>query len=138
MRCPLRFRGSALIASGLFLASLILSACASGEDAEPGAVGTTAAGPLAIRVSSTYVTLENRAGLPIVDARVEIIPRGVSTPFRTMVGRVESSSKREVPFSQFRSSDGTPFRRGAFRAKSLKVTAKDITGKPVAQEIPFE
>ena len=138
MRCPLRIRGSILIASFVCLASITVVGCSSGDSAEAGAVGTTATGPLAITVSSTYLTLENRAGVPIVDTRVEIIPRGVRPPFRATVPRVEASGKHNMTFSQFRSPDGTPFHRGVVRARTLKVTAKDITGKVIAQEIPFE
>ena len=138
MRCPLRFGGSILTLSFVGLATLACAGCSSGDSAEAGAVGTTATGPLSITVSSTYLTLENRAGVPIVDARVEIIPRGVRPPFRANVSRVEASAKHNMTFSQFRSPDGTPFHRGVVRARTLKVTAKDITGKTIAQEIAFE
>ena len=138
MRCPFRFGESVLVAACFVALTVPLSACSSGEKAEAGAVGTTASSPLAISVSSTFVTLENRAGSAIIDARVEIIPRGVRPPFKTTVPRIENSSKREVSFSQFRSSDGTPFRRGALKTRTLKVTATDITGKPIELEIPFE
>lgn len=138
MRCPLRFRGSIPIASFVCLTTIALAGCSSGDGVEAGAVGTTAAGPLGITVSSTYLTIENRAGVPIVDARVEIIPRGVRPPFRTNVPRLEGSGKYSLPFNQFRSPDGTPFHRGVVRARTLKITAKDITGKAIEQEMPFE
>jgi hypothetical protein len=138
MRCPLRFRGSLLVASSLLFAALTLSACSSGDTAEAGAVGTTATGPLGITYSSTYLTLENRAGVPFVEAKVEIIPRGMRPPFRTTVARIEGAAKHDVPFNVFRSADGTPFQRGNFRTRTIKVTATDVTGKVIEQEIPFE
>lgn len=138
MRCPVRLRGSILIASSLALAALTLSACSSGDTAEAGAVGTTATGPLGITFSSTYLTLENRAGVPIVDARLEIVPRGVRPPFRTTVPRIEGSAKHDVPFNLFRTADGTTFGRGNFRTRTLKVVATDVTGKVIELEVPFD
>jgi len=138
MRWPLRFRGSLVVAVCLFLAPFTLAGCSSGESAEAGAVGTTAAGPLGVSVSSTYLTIENRAGVPLVDTKVEIIPRGLRPPFRTTVARLEASAKRDLPFRDFRSADGTPFQRGMLRTRTLKITATDVSGNSIEQEMPFE
>jgi hypothetical protein len=140
MRCPLRFRGFLPVAVALFVAASGLAACSSsGESAEAGAVATTAASSaLSITFSQTYVTLENRTGVPIVDAEVVIVPRGVMPPFRTRLPRIEGSQKRDVVFNQFISRDGTPFRRGITRTRALRITATDVTGKKVVQEVPFE
>ena len=138
MRCPLRFRGSILVVSSLLIGTLAASACSSGETAEAGAVGTSAAGPLAITFSSAYLTIENRTGVPIVDVKLEIEPRGVRPPFRTTVPRLEGSAKRDLPYNVFRSADGTPFQRGALRTRTLTITGADIAGKPIEQEVPFE
>lgn len=137
MRCPLRFRGSILIASFLFLAAFTSAGCSSEETVEAGAVGTAATGPIGITFSQTYLTLENRAGVPIVDTRVEIITRGLRPPFRTTVPRLETSSKHDIPYNQFRSADGTTFQRGALPTRTLKVTGTEITGKVIELEIPF-
>lgn len=137
MRCPSRLRGSLVVASLLLVAPLV-AGCSSGENAEAGAVGTSAAGPFGITASSTYLTIENRAGVPIIDTRIEIIPRGVRPPFSTTVARIEGSAKRDVPFNQFRSKDGTPFQRGVLRTRTLKITATDIRGNALTQEMPFD
>ena len=138
MRCPFRFRGSLAVASCFLVAALAVTGCSSGNSAEAGAVGTSAAGPFGVSVSSTYLTIENRAGVPILDARIEIVPRGLRPPFSTTVPRIEGSAKREVPFNQFRSKDGTPFQRGVLRTRTLKITATDVSGKPIQMEMPFE
>ena len=127
-----------VVASLLLVLAPLVAGCSSGENAEAGAVGTSAAGPFGISVSSTYLTIENRAGVPIVDARIEITPRGVRPPFSTTVARIEGSAKHDVPFNQFRSKDGTPFQRGTVRARTLKITATDISGNVVTHEMPFD
>ena len=137
MRWPLRFRGFP-IALSLLIAAAAGAACSSSENAEAGAVGTTATGGLAVTFSQTYLTIENRTGVPIVDGELQIMPRGVMPPFRAVLPRIEGSGRRELLYSQFRSKDGTPFRRGATRARTVKIVATDMAGKKLEQEVPFE
>ena len=137
MRCPPRFRGSLRIALLLSLAAWPVAACSSGDTAEAGAVGTAASDPLAVTFSQMYLTVQNQTGVPIVDAELQIVPRGVMPPFRTRLHRLETSQQLDVPFNQFYSRDGTPFRRGATRTRSLRITATNVTGKKFEQEVPF-
>jgi hypothetical protein len=138
MRCPLRFRGFVRIALFLSLAALPLAGCSSGDTAEAGAVGTSASDPLVVTFSQMYMTIENRSGVPIVDGELQIVPRGVTPPFRTRLPRIESGQKRELLFNQFYSRDGTPFRRGGTRTRNLRITATDVSGKKFEQEVPFD
>ena len=138
MRWPLRFRGFVPVAVSLSIAAASVAACSSSENAEAGAVGTTSTGGLAVTFSNTYLTIENRSGVPIVEGEMQIVPRGVMPPFRTTLPRIENSAIRELPYSQFRSRDGTPFRRGATRARTVRITATDLTGKKLEHEVPFE
>lgn len=133
MRCPLRFRGFLVVAS-LFLAVASVTACGSGKPAEAGSANT----PLAVTFSQTYLTVENRTGVPLVDGEVLIVPRGVMPPFRTSLPRIEGSGKRDMLFSQFYSRDGTPFRRGMVRTRTLRITATDVAGKKIEQEVEFK
>ena len=138
MRCPLRFGGSLALALVVSLAALVTAACTSGETAEAGAVGTTAGEPLVVTFSQTYLTLENRSGVPIVDGEIQIVPRGVMPPFRTRLARLEGSQRVELPYSQFYSRDGTPFRRGITRTRTVRVTATDVAGKKLEMAVPFD
>jgi hypothetical protein len=138
MRCPLRFRGFVPAALFLSLAAFPLAACSSGDSAEAGAVGTAASDPLVVTFSQMYMTIENRSGVPIVDGELQIVPRGVTPPFRTRLPRIEGSQKREMPYNQFYSRDGTPFRRGVTRTRHVRITATDVTGKKFDQEVPFD
>lgn len=138
MRCPLRFRGFLPVAVFLSLAVFPLAACSSGESAESGAVGTSANDPIAITFSQTYMSIENRTGVPITEGRVEIVPRGIMPPFRTRLPRIENGQRRDVMFSQFISRDGTPFRRGVVRTERVRLSVTDVTGKTIEHDVPFD
>jgi hypothetical protein len=136
MRCPLRFRGF-VVASLLLAAPFGVAACSSGDPAEAGAVGTTGT-PLGVTMSQTYLSVENRSGVPILEGEIQIVPRGVMPPFRTRLPRIEGSQKVDLMFNTFYSKDGTPFRRGVTRARAVRIVATDITGKKIEQDVPFE
>lgn len=138
MRCLVRFRGFAVAALSVSLAASVLAACSSGPEAEAGSIATSGAEPLAITVSPTHVTIENRSGAPLLEGQVLIVPRGVAPPFTAALPRIEGSQKRDIALSDIRSRDGTPFRRGVTRARLVRVVATDVTGKKYEQEIPFE
>ena len=137
MRCPLRFRGFVHVVLCLAMA-VATAACSSGENAEAGAVGTTSPSGLVVTFSQTYLTVENRTGVPLVEGALEIVPRGIMPPFRTTLPRVEGSGRLDLPYNLFRSRDGTPFRRGVTRTQSVRITATDVSGKKLEEEIPFD
>src|SRR5207249_7092273 len=65
----------ALAAVGVLVLSAIIPGC-SGLSREAGAVGTSAVGPAAIGIATSQfsVTIENRAGVPLLDLQVVITP----------------------------------------------------------------
>lgn len=138
MRCLVRFRGFVRIALSLSLAASAFAACSTGPQAEAGSVATSGAEPLGISVSSTHLTIENRAGLPLLEGQILIVPRGVAPQFSVPLPRIEGNQKRDIVLSDFRSRDGTPFRRGITRARAVRVIATDISGKKYEHEVPFE
>ena len=131
MRCPPRVRVSILRALFPLLALCTAAACSGGGPEGAGATGTGGEGvaaPVAITVSQTYITVENRTGAPLV---------GAFPPFRTSLPFLEIGSRRDFTFNTFRSNDGTPFSRTITRARRVKVTAKDRAGKVYENEVPF-
>ena len=140
MRCLPRVRASILHASFLLLLLCTAAACSGGDPEAAGATGTGgegAAAPVAITVSQTYITVENRTGAPLVGGDMEIIAGGAFPPFRTTLPFLENGSRRDFTLNTFRSNDGTPFSRTITRARRVKVTAKDRTGKVYENEVPF-
>ena len=139
MRCPPRVPASTLRAPFLLLALCMATAC-SGDSETAGATGTGgdgAAAPVAITVSQTYITVENRTGAPLVGGDLEITQIGVRPPYRTALPRLETGARRDIMLNTFRATGGTPFNRGVARSRSVKVVAKDLTGKVYENEVPF-
>jgi hypothetical protein len=123
----------------------LASACSGNKEDTLAAVGTTGSTPAAInvQVNSMYVTIENRAGQPLLNMRVAINPAG-DTPYVTTIPRMGSGEKRDLPFSEFvatgqRRLDGQQRRfepRGA-RPREVAVTAVDLVGKAYDVTVPW-
>lgn len=132
MCCPSRLLVSPLRATLIFLLICTAAACTGA-----GGATTDANAPFGIEVSQTYITLENRTGAPIVEGELAIVPLGVLPPFRAALSRIETGARRDYPFSSFRGNDGSPFSRGIARARTVRITAKDVAGREYQQEAPF-
>ena len=106
---------------------------------ETGAIGSSGAEAAAIAIDRTasYVTIENRAGLPLVDVNV-VLAAANGLSFSTRIPRIESSSKRDVPFADLRGNDGTPFSPRWQRATQINVTASDVVGKKYEVKVPWK
>lgn len=116
------------------IASLVASiSCSQGGP-------TRSQGPAAMEVQVTQfaVTVANRAGRPLFDIRVAIVPYGGATKYTVRYARMENSQKREFSFNTFRGDDGTPFDRRVVRAKLVEVTAKDIDNKGYQESVPWK
>jgi hypothetical protein len=117
----------------LLIATGLASGCA-----EEGAAERTppADSPVLLEPSQAYVTFTNRAGLPLIDIRISIVPYG-PTEFTRVVTRVENTARRQIPVNEFRSRDGTVFNPRVTRAKAVRLTAKDLNGKAYEAEVPW-
>ena len=137
MCCPFLSRGLTLLASLTFL--IALSAACAGEKSV-GGVGTSGqAAPFVITVEQMYITVANQTGAPLVDIEVQIIPTLIgATAFKASWPRLEPNDRHDLMLGNFRSGDGTPFRRGVIRARLIKVVAKDLSGKVYEQEASFK
>jgi hypothetical protein len=105
-----------------------------------GSSGTSAAsdGLIRITTSQLFITVENLAGQPVLDVRVEIVPVGRATLFTAYESRLEHMQKKDLPVSGFRGRDGTPFNLRVARPTAVRVTAKTLSGDPVEVEVPWE
>jgi hypothetical protein len=93
--------------------------------------------PVGFTTSPTYITIENRSGNALAEGLIELVPSGVLAPFRRELPRLESGAKRDMPYDLFSGAGGARFRPGATRIKSVRITAKDISGKTYKVEAPF-
>ena len=93
--------------------------------------------PVGFTTSQTYITIENRSGNALAEGLIELVPSGVLAPFRRELPRMESGAKRDVPYDLFSGAGGSRFRPGVTRIKSVRITAKDVSGKTYKVEAPF-
>lgn len=132
-----RFRSLHRFSVVLPIAAVLTAAALAAGCAEEGSAERAPAdSPLLLEPSQSYVTFTNRAGLPLVEVRVSIVPYG-PTEFTRVLPRVENSAKRQIPLNEFRSRDGTGFNLRVSRAKAVRVTAKDLNGKAYESEVPW-
>jgi hypothetical protein len=123
--------GAGLVALIGLVATLSATGCGRALADDPNA-------PVAVTVSQTYLTVNNKAGSPLIDGTIELVPSGVLAPYKTSLPRVESGSNREVRLDRFSGADGVRFLRGATRIRSVRLLATDLTGKTYKREVPFD
>jgi hypothetical protein len=93
---------------------------------------------IGLQLTNSTVTLDNRTGTSIVSGQLQLVSAGTRPPFFVMLPRLQSGEKRDFALDSFRTNDGTPFRRSLARARAVKVTATDLSGKTHEYEIPFD
>ncbi|HEU4687083.1 MAG TPA: hypothetical protein VFS23_01915 [Vicinamibacterales bacterium] len=102
-----------------------------------GAAAQDPKAPVGFTTSQTYITIENRSGNALAEGLIELVPSGVLAPFRRELPRMESGAKRDVSYDLFSGAGGSRFRPGVTRIKSVRITAKDVSGKTYKVEAPF-
>jgi hypothetical protein len=106
---------------------------------ETGAVASSGTAPAAvgIEMSPSYLTIENRAGLPLVDVTIAIKSMsGLS--FTKSIPRLETGAKRDLALSELRGNDGTTFSTQFQRPKQVLLKATDLVGKKYEIEVPWK
>jgi hypothetical protein len=84
------------------------------------------------------ITVENRAGRPLLNIRLVIEGRDTGTAFIYTLPTLDTGATREVPLTDFRSEDGTLFELGSTAAKQVKTTARDTLGNNYDVTTPWE
>ena len=108
-------------------------ACSGGETASPQAANA----PIGVQTSQLFVTVENKAGLALIDVEVAILPVGSPAIYTKFVDRLENGEKRDVSLGDFNGRDGTPFSLRVVRPKTVRVKAKDMVGKTYETAVPW-
>ena len=94
--------------------------------------------PVGLEVSDSSVNVVNRTGTSLVKGQVDIEAAGSLRPFTSLVPRMGNGEKRTMRLEDFRTPDGTPFRRGVHRARKAKISVTDLNGKTYQYEVPFK
>ena len=95
-------------------------------------------GPIGVQTSQFSVDVENRAGMPLLEVEVAIVPVGRATEFKKFAGRLENGEKRSIALNDFYGRDGTPFSLRVTRPKMVRVVGKDLNNKEVAVDVPWQ
>lgn len=109
------------------------------RQSETGAVGSsgTAAAAIGVVTSASFLTVENRAGLPLVDVDISLkATNGLS--FSKSISRLETSAKRDLSLAELRSNDGTTFNTRFQKPKEVVVKATDLVGKKYDVTVPWK
>lgn len=117
-----RMSRACLASVGALLVAALLG-CGSGASSVQGS------SQLGISNTSLFVTVENLSGQPLVDVHVAIKPYGVSSPYATIISRMETGEKRDLSVGEFRGADGTGFSLRLAKPQSITVTATDLVNK---------
>lgn len=133
---PARARRRLFIVSGFCVFGLAV-AFAAGCARDHETVQAAANAPIGIQTGQMFVTVENKAGVPLTDLEVSII--AVSNQrFIKRLERLEDGDKRDVSLSDFTGMDNTTtFNLRFNKPKSVKVTAVDMTNRKYDVEVPW-
>ncbi|HJZ77883.1 MAG TPA: hypothetical protein VKE51_39415 [Vicinamibacterales bacterium] len=116
------------------LMAVAVSQAACTDDKE--SVQAAADAPIGIETSQMFVTVENRAGAPLLDLSIAV--QTPSAPYTYLITRLEAGQKRDVPVNSFSSRDGTSLNLRLIKPRSVHATAKDLTGKSYDSQAPWK
>jgi hypothetical protein len=84
------------------------------------------------------IAVTNTSGRALFEVKAEIEPVGPASHFSTFVARLENGEKRVLAHNLFSDRDSIPFSARNVKARQIIVTAKDIDGKVVRVEVPWQ
>jgi hypothetical protein len=121
----------AISAAALIGVAVSQAACASDKETVQAADA-----PIGIETGQLYVTVENRAGGPLVNLTLTV--QTPAAPYTYMISRIEAGQKRDVAVSSFSSRDGTGLNLRLIRPRHVTATAKDLTNKPYEAQVTWK
>ena len=122
-------RLAGVLAFGVIAASFV--ACS-----HDGELVQAADAPIGIETSQLFVTVQNKAGIALLDLTVTVQTPGA--PYTYVLSRLESGDKRDVPLSSFSSRDGTSLSLRMVRPRAVQVTATDMVKKKYDVKAPWK
>jgi ABC-type glycerol-3-phosphate transport system substrate-binding protein len=84
------------------------------------------------------IALTNTSGRALFDVKAEIEPAGPASHFSAIIARMENGEKRVLAHNLFSDRDSVPFSARNVRVNRITVTAKDIDGKALRVEMPWQ
>ena len=119
-----------MLAGGVVLGALV-GGCG-------GAAATGDVDKIAVTNTSLDVTVTNTSGGTLTNVRVEVLPVGKVTSYRTTIPRMDNGEHRDLDFGKFADTDGVTFTPRNVKATAVAVTASDLNGKELHVEVPWK
>lgn len=124
-----RRRPAVLLAAAVVLGFLAAGCAGQGSAEQMNA-------PVSIGTRNANLLIENRAGQPLNDVHLTIVPFG-KNEYSKSLSTLGVDERREVPLTELTAADGSKFIPMLSRPKTVRVTAKDATGKQYDIELPW-
>jgi hypothetical protein len=117
----------------------VLAQLACTNTAVDKAVGTAnGASSIAVARGERGVTVENRAGRPLLNIRLEVQVRDNGAPFLYVLPTLDAGGSREIPYADFHTEDGTLLDAGSVAATEIKTTARDTLANSYNVAVPWD
>lgn len=117
-----------------FTAAILLGLLAAGCPGQGSAEQANA--PVLIGTKNANLLIENRAGEPLSDVRLTVVPFG-KNEYSKMLPALAVAARREVPLSDLAAADGTKFIPMLSRPKTGRVSATAASGTKYDIELPW-
>jgi hypothetical protein len=132
-------RRALLLVLSAVLAAAVSVAC-SDASGTSGAVGTGGQTDAAVAVASSArgVILTNTGRYQLSDVQVAIHPSGNAPTFERTLPSLGVGERKEVPLTDFKSSDNVTLNPMFIRPEEITLTAKDETGQDVNVTVPWK
>lgn len=129
-----------LVVLTVFVSGWVVSGCsasspAAGTAGATGTSGTSQPAFMDFKVSETSVLVANKAGQPLKDVYFTIRPKRGSSVYQMRLPRMESTEKREIPLSEFKTPGGLPWRGGM--PNTIAATGTDFVGAKREMTLPL-
>jgi hypothetical protein len=131
MRSILVYGASVIALVALVTAAFVQAACSGDKE-----LVEAADAPIGIETNLGYVTVENRAGTPLLDVKIAI--QTPAAPYSYLITRLESGQKREVAVGSFTSRDGAFLNLRLMKPRTVRVNARDLTEKAYEAQVSWK
>ena len=93
--------------------------------------------PVSIGTRNMNLLIENRAGQPLTDVHLAVVPFGKKNEYSKTLPTLGVAERLEVPLSDLAAADGSKFIPMLSRPKTIRLTAKDASGRQYDIELPW-
>lgn len=94
------------------------------------AIGTGSdATPVVLSTSASAVTVENRAGRPLLNVRIAIDAAGAAAPFLRIIPSIEAGHTMTLPLAEFRTEEDATLDAAGTPPRQVTMTARDSLAK---------